>query len=89
MPEGSQPWKGAGLRIFPVLSRFALKFLYICSRLIVDLERGFPTPFKFSFGLSGFIEWLDLLKPCLRGAPDAERTFGMVSVVFGGSASLT
>jgi hypothetical protein len=70
-------WKGAGVNIFPVLSRFALKFLYICNLLMVDFERTFATPFSPSLGLSGFMEWFDLLKPCFRGAPPVDRTFGI------------
>ena len=70
-------WKGAGVIIFPVLSRFGLKFLYICNRLMVAFERTFATPLSPSVGRSGFMEWLDLLKPCFRGGPPVERTLGI------------
>lgn len=67
--------------IFPVRSLLALKFLYIWRRLIVPFVLGFATPFKPDLGLSGFIEWFDLLKPCFRGAPEALRTFGIFCVL--------
>lgn len=70
-------WNGAGVKILPVLSRFALKFRYICRRLMVDLVLAFPTPFRFSFDRSGFMEWLDLLKPCFRGGPEVDLTFAI------------
>lgn len=49
-------WKGAGVMILPVRSRLALKFLYICKRLIVPFVLGLATPLRPDFGLSGFME---------------------------------
>lgn len=70
--------------IFPLRSRFALKFLYICSLLMVDLVRGAATPFSAEADLSGFMEWPALLIPNLRGGPVFEVVLGILKLVITG-----
>ena len=55
VPEANFDWNGAGRMTLPDSSLLALKFLYICSLLIVALSLGRLTPFKLDVFLSGFM----------------------------------
>ena len=63
VPLSTYPWKGAALITTPLLSLFALKFLYICSLLMVPADLGFATRLSPSVLRSGFMEWRPVFLP--------------------------
>ena len=71
VPEGTLDWNGAGLMILPEESLLALKFLYICNRLIVALSRALLTPFRPSVFLSWFILWDKKSEYCVLASVSA------------------